>query len=68
MTKESTQQKYDRIRHTVQNLVLTAYPNPDQVRCPGAVAVMEYAKRAAACEERLKDGSGANARRTANDK
>ncbi len=50
MSGESAEQKFERLRAQIQNLMLTAYPNPTRRGCPGPPAVAEIARRAAAEE------------------
>jgi hypothetical protein len=51
MKPESTEQKYERIRLEIQNLVLSAYPNPDRQGCPGSSVVAYLARRVANWED-----------------
>jgi hypothetical protein len=44
---ESAEQKFNRLRGQIQNLVLSAYPNPKRKGCPGEAAVRDYAERVA---------------------
>jgi hypothetical protein len=50
MRGESAKQKFERLRGQIQNLMLTAYPNPARRGCPGQPAVEEIARRATAEE------------------
>ncbi len=44
---ESAEHKFNRLRGQIQDLVLSAYPNPERTGCPGDAAVRDYAQRVA---------------------
>jgi hypothetical protein len=44
---ESAEQKFNRLRGQIQNLVLKSYPNPTRDGCPGDDAIRDYAERVA---------------------
>ncbi len=44
---ESAEQKFNRLRGEIQNLVLHSYPNPAREGCLGDAAVRDYAERVA---------------------
>jgi len=44
---ESAEQKFNRLRGEIQNLVLDSYPNPTREGCPGDAAIRDYAERVA---------------------
>jgi hypothetical protein len=46
MLAETAEEKFDRLRGQIQNLVLKAYPNPERIGCPLGRAVENLAKRA----------------------
>jgi len=51
MSDESTEKKWNRFSEHIRNLILTEYPNPDRIGCPGSAVVSEYARRAADFDE-----------------
>lgn len=48
---ETPEQKYNRIAEAVQKTILTNFPNPNRVGCPGAVRVREVATRRSIVED-----------------
>lgn len=51
MGNESTEKKWNRLSGHIRSLILTEYPNPDRIGCPGTAVVSEYARRAADFDE-----------------
>jgi hypothetical protein len=51
MSNEPAEKKWNRLSEHIRNLILTEYPNPDRIGCPGSAVVAEYARRAADFDE-----------------
>ena len=45
MRPETPEEKFNRLQAIIQNAVLTGYPNPLRINCPGSAAIAEYSKR-----------------------
>ena len=45
MKVETGEQKYDRLKRQLQEIMLRCYPNPNRRDCPGLEAVEEVARR-----------------------
>ena len=48
---ETPEQKYNRIASAIQGTILTEFPNPDRVGCPGDLRVQEIAERRTLIED-----------------
>ena len=44
---EPPEQKWDRVQKKIQQAILTSYPNPNRVGCPGTTCLLDLARRAA---------------------
>ncbi len=58
--RETPEQRWNRIQQTIQNDILTDYPNPDRKGCPAPEVILELAKRAAAFDGFQTDGDWAH--------
>jgi len=58
MKAELPEQKYNRLSAEIRNAMLTDYPNPGRVGCPGPRAVENVAKGAAQFREQLEEEHG----------
>lgn len=45
---ETPEEKWNRVQQKLQQAILTSYPNPERKGCPGAEAILELARQAAA--------------------
>ena len=42
---ETPEEKYNRLQALIQKIVLTEYPNPERMNCPGSAVIAAYSKR-----------------------
>jgi hypothetical protein len=54
MKDETPEQEFYRLRDQIQNMVLTGYPNPDRVGCPGLRTIENLAKVTSSLLEKAK--------------
>ena len=45
MKAETPEEKYNRLQALIQKIVLTEYPNPERMNCPGSAVIAAYSKR-----------------------
>lgn len=45
--QEAPEHKWNRVQKNIQQVILTAYPNPNREGCPGGEGLFDLARRAA---------------------
>jgi hypothetical protein len=55
MSDDIYREKWDRLQRTIQDGILTGYPNPERRGCPGSEAMIGLATRSARFDDSIED-------------